>query len=187
MKEVRIVSDEELKKRKATNIKILKFGCLPIALLFGLIILITSIGGGDVKIDNTGESFDAKREVNNFCLMSIDELSQKYGKPSISEFEGNKDYTWTLNKEKGVKAIVFTEKGKEKSTVVRFFNVHLGDLFWDKLGWDKNNLDFNKVGQYVVVSNLQGIDEAMYKLNLETLNVKLTQDRDKNNFGKINE
>ncbi len=182
MKEVRIVSDEELRKRKATKIKILKYGCLPIFLLFGFIIVLINLNSG-IKIDHTGGNFEAKREINNFCLMSIEELSEKYGKPSVSEFKGDKDYTWILNKENRIKVIAFTEKGIALPTVVRFFNIDLGTFFWDKLGWNKNNLEFNKVGQYTIISDLNGISEAMYKTNDYTLNVKLKPNRDKNNFG----
>lgn len=182
MKEVRIVSDEELKRRKATNLKILKFGCLPIIVIFLIVMVVGSLSNSRVEIDATGEVFNAERDVKNFCLLPIEELAVKYGQPTESDFNGDKDYTWTLNKEKGLKAIVFIENGE--TSIVRFNNIQLGDLFWEDLGWDKNNFDFNNVGKYTTVSDLSGIEEAMYKNNSNVLNIKLKKERNSETFGK---
>ncbi len=149
---------------------------------FSLILFIVSCSGG-ITIDHTGEVLDKKREINNFCLSNVQELTEKYGEPIVSEFQGDKDYTWILNKEKDIKVIVFTEKDKVMPVCVRFFNMDLGMYFWEAIGWDKNKLDFNQVGQYAIIKDLKGIDKAMYKTNNYILNVELQQNRNKESFG----
>lgn len=173
----------EIKQKKSVKQKVVLFGCLPISILVAILIVVGIFTNG-TKLDYTGETMDVKREINNFCLMSINELKQKYGIPLESEYEGNKDYTWILNKKEGIKVLVFTEKNKELPVAVRFVKIDLGTYFWDKLDWNKNNLDFNKAGGYTTISNLNGIEKAMYKHNTLTLNVDLKENRTPKGFGK---
>ncbi len=169
---------------KKSSEKILKYGCLPIIILVFLMIIVIFSSGDDNNTGDDTASFDAKKEVNTFCLSTIDELTRNYGDPdNISEFKDDKDYTWILDKDKDIRVMVFMDKGKNMPTVIRFFNVVLGHDFWKELGWDKNMLENNHVGKYSIIKNLNGIEEAMYKYNSHILNVKLESNRNKEKFG----
>ncbi|MCG8808457.1 hypothetical protein G1K57_10345 [Tenacibaculum finnmarkense] len=164
-------STEEERKKKEKSAKILKYGCLPLIGAFFLIILLTTIGGG-ITIDSTGDSLDVKTDINNFCKLSVEKLTEKYGKPIISEYQKEKNYTWVLNKENNIKAVVFIDI-KGNSEVVRFFNFELGTFFWDTLGWQKNNLKFDKFSGIAEISDYKNIKKAIHKTKLNILDVQI--------------
>ncbi len=176
------LSQQEKDRRKKINGPILKYGCLPIIVLTIIFFTILMCKGSSITIDQTGKKFNPKTTVKEFCVWSIDSLSSIYGKPMVTEFEGQKDYQWTLNKKDGLKVTVFTNK-KNEPEVVRFNNIDLGTFFWESLGWDKNNLQVNSAAKTEEISNLNGVKKATYKPNTKTLNIELKPYRFYNSFG----
>ena len=69
----------ELEKRKQTNLKIIKFGCLPIVGIFLIIIMLS--------IFNTPEKKDYRTLIQDFCNQPEDSLNIKYGTPKNSVWE----------------------------------------------------------------------------------------------------
>lgn len=171
---------QELTFKEKLNKPIVKFGCLPLLLLF-IIFMISIFTGNDKKIDFNGDTFKPETVVKDFCTMSLEDLEKKYGTADNEIMAGEKVYNWTLNKENNIKVSLFYSG--EKREVARFFGMELGTYFWTTLGWDKGTIDIVKAEKADYVRNLNGIEEAIYKYELKTLNVKLTNDT--TNFGKL--
>jgi len=168
---------------KKTKQPVVMYGCLPgigIAILIVAFVMILT-GGNEKKIDFSGEALKPDVVVKDFCTLNIAELESKYGK-STDDFSDPKTrvYNWTLNKESGMKVMLFETNGNRE--VARFFKLDLGTFFWEALGWELGNIDTNKFEQADYVRNLGGIDEAVYKHKLELLDIKLSGDI--SNFGK---
>lgn len=158
---------------------ILKYGCLPATIIFVLLI-VKIFTGNNKKIDFDGSELKSDIVVNDFCLLTINELETKYGKASKETQAGDSVYSWTLNKDHNIRVILFNTG--EKRDIARFFHFELTPFFWDSLGWDKGDIETNDIEQSVYVRNLNGIDEALYKAQTELLDIKLKDDL--SNFGK---
>jgi len=159
---------------------VIKFGCLPALIIF-IIFLISVFTGNNKKIDSNGETFKPSTIVKDFCTLSIDELKAKYGAPEVDNIAGDQVYNWILNKEDNIRVTIFYDK--EKRDVVRFSGIELGTFFWDTLDWDKGNINTVPSEKADYVRNLNGINEAVYKHELKTLNIKLSDNI--TNFGKL--
>jgi hypothetical protein len=118
--------------------------------------------------------------VNDFCTLSLNDLESKYGNATKEVQAGDDVYNWNLTDHQNIRIMLFNT-GKNRD-IARFFNIQLGSVFWNTLGWDRGDLETNTLVKYQIVRNLNGINEAMYKYELKMLDVKLTDNI--TNFGK---
>lgn len=102
------LTPEQLEKRKDTNKKILKFGCLPILLLIVVITILANLSGGSKhnKDNNTNAVFN----VPDLIELNIDSIRKVLGAPntSVEKIEPSKKEiatgikSWTNYFDKGV-------------------------------------------------------------------------------------
>lgn len=109
MKEVRVIPEEKLQKRRENNTKILKFGCLPIFLIASILILFSIF-----STDNKKNAIDSK-VIQDFCLNTMESIIQDYGKPSVNN-------TWYL-KNSNVAVELFEPLKPERN--VTFYNIEI--------------------------------------------------------------
>lgn len=81
------LTPEQLEQRKATNMKILKFGCLPIVVLFLLVILFSTLSESD-KQNDSASSRSATETPSGEAAKPI---YWKYGE-NVDKMEGTKVY-----------------------------------------------------------------------------------------------
>lgn len=75
MKEVRIIPEEEFKRREKNKQKVLLFGCLPTIIIVALIVFISSLLNKDKPNNNYSTV------VQDFSLKPKEQLNEIYGKP----------------------------------------------------------------------------------------------------------
>ncbi len=152
-----------------------------IAITFVLVILIPKDKG--IKIDQTEKKIEVSEIVKDFSTLPEEQIFKKYGKPIETIYQNSSD-EWVLNKKDRVRAMIFySDSTKTQKETIRFFNIKLGMLWYQDLNWDLADVEVNKPGKYDLMKGLNGIDEAMWKHQQNTLNIKLSG-KGNERFGK---
>jgi hypothetical protein len=78
------LTSEQLEKRKNTNKKILKFGCLPILVFFIIIVIAVDFLGGDKDKTDNGKNANKVFDVPSLIGFNIDSIRKILGHPNTS-------------------------------------------------------------------------------------------------------
>lgn len=127
---------------------------------------------GIVTIQSCSTGFDTQQLVNDLVFNAVEELNLKYKEVVVDTFDNSIS---CKIQDEGTFTVWYSDAAMTTPEIVRLKGFNLdAELFYNDLGWDMPELNWEQSIGKMTVTDLYGINEAVYNKQTEILNIKIS-------------